>query len=122
MNMSDRYEKQENERTGNSEVHAEDTSIGLSHKCSISFDLNEEAISDQDVNNEENDEACDHELVFREFVEFKVLKLTVDCLPLISFELSIIKKYKFSSWGYFAHKYKTSGGYLQNFLLTNRKI
>lgn len=65
MNMSDGYEKHENERsTGKSEEHAEDTSMESSHKCSISFDLNEEASrSDQDVNNEENDEACDHELV-----------------------------------------------------------
>jgi len=90
--MSDGYEKQENERTGNSEVHGEDTSMGHSHKCSISFDLNEEAISDQDVNNEDNDQACDHELVFRGFVEFKVLKLIVDCLSLISFESKIRKK------------------------------
>jgi len=61
MNMSDGYEKHENERsTGKSEEeHAEDTSMGSSHKCSISFDLNEEASSDQDVKNEEND----HELV-----------------------------------------------------------
>jgi len=57
--------------------------MGPSHKCSVSFNLNEEAISDQDVN---NDEACDHVLVFRGFVEFKVLKLIVDCLSLISFE------------------------------------
>jgi len=76
--MSNGYEKQENESTGNSEEHVEDTSMGSSHKCSISFNLNEEAISDQDVDNEENDEACDHELVFRGFVEFKVLKLTIN--------------------------------------------
>ena len=65
MNMSDGHEKQENERSiGKSEEHAEDTSMGSLHKCSISFDLNEEASSDQNVNNEENDEACDdHELV-----------------------------------------------------------
>nr|QSD99761.1 MYB family transcription factor [Melilotus albus] len=61
MNMSDGYEKHENERSGKSEEHAEDTSMGSSsHKCSISFDLNEEASSDQDVN---NDEACDELLV-----------------------------------------------------------
>jgi len=41
-------------------------------------------------------------------VEFKVLKLIVNCLPLISFELWIRKKIKFR--GYFAHKCKTSGG------------
>ena len=33
---------------------------------------------------------CDHELVIRRFVEFKVLKLTVNCLHLISFESRII--------------------------------
>ena len=77
--MSYGYEKQENKSTGKSEEHAEDTLTGSSHKCSISFDLNEEAICDQDVNNEENDEACDHELTFRWFVEFKVLMLIV-CL------------------------------------------
>ena len=49
MNMLDGYEKQENENTGNSEEHVEDTSMGSSHRCSISFDLNEEVISDQDV-------------------------------------------------------------------------
>jgi len=92
MNMSDGYEKQENESTGNSEEHDENTSMGSLHTCSISCDLNEEAISDQDVNNEENDEACDHELVFWRSVEFKVLKLIVNCLTLISFESSIRKK------------------------------
>jgi len=34
-------------------------------------------------------------LVFRGLVLFKVLKLTVNCLPLISFESKISKKYKF---------------------------
>jgi len=77
--MSYGYERQENESAGKSEEYAEDTSMGSSHKCSISFDLNEEAISDQDVNNEEKDEACDHELTFRWFVKFKVLMLIV-CL------------------------------------------
>ena len=32
---------------------------------------------------------CDYELVIRRFVEFKVLKLTVNCLHLISFESRI---------------------------------
>jgi len=40
-------------------------------------------------------------------VDFKVLKLIVNCLPLISFELRIRKKFKFR--GHFAHKCKTSG-------------
>jgi len=53
-------------------------------------------------------------------VEFKVVKLIVNCLPLISFELTIRKKIKFR--GHFVHKCKTSGGYLQNVMLTNRKI
>ena len=77
--MSYGYEKQENESIGKSEEHVGDTSMGSSHKCSISFDLNEETISDQDINNEENDETCDHELTFRWFVGFKVLMLIV-CL------------------------------------------
>ncbi|XP_045821088.1 putative two-component response regulator ARR20 [Trifolium pratense] len=56
MNMSDGYEK--------SEEHGEDSSMDSSHKCSVSFDLNEEACSDQGIiNNEENDidEACENE-------------------------------------------------------------
>jgi len=53
-------------------------------------------------------------------VEFKVLKLIVNFLPLISFELRIRKKIKFR--GHFAHKRKTLGWYLQNVMLTNRKI
>jgi len=53
----------------------------------------------------------------------KVLKLTVNCLSLISFELRIRKKYKFSSSGDILHiSAKLQGGYLQNVILTNRKI
>ncbi|PNX91412.1 MYB family transcription factor apl, partial [Trifolium pratense] len=47
-----------------SEEHGEDSSMDSSHKCSVSFDLNEEACSDQGIiNNEENDidEACENE-------------------------------------------------------------
>jgi len=33
------------------------------------------------------------------------------------------KKYiNFKVWGHFAHKCKTSGGYLQNVMFTNRRI
>jgi len=53
-------------------------------------------------------------------VKFKVLKLIVNCLSLISFELRIRKKIMFK--GHFAHKCRTLGGYLQNVMLTNRKI
>jgi hypothetical protein len=56
MKMTDGNEK--------SEEHGEDSSMGSSHKCSISFDLNEEASSDHQgiINNEENDidEACEN--------------------------------------------------------------
>jgi len=42
-------------------------------------------------------------------VGFKVLKLIVNCLPLISFELRIRRK-KNKFMGHFAHKCKTSWG------------
>lgn len=68
MKMSDGSENHENERSGNkSEEQGEDTSMGSSshnNKCSISFDLNEEASSDEDkINNKNNNnnEACDDE-------------------------------------------------------------
>lgn len=69
MKMSDGSENHENERSGNkSEEQGEDTSMGSSshnNKCSISFDLNEEASSDEDKinnkNNNNNNEACDDE-------------------------------------------------------------
>jgi len=57
-------------------------------------------------------------------VEFKVLKLIVNCLSLISFELMIReKKYKFSSSGGILHiNAKLQEGYLQNVMLTNKRI
>jgi len=66
---------------------------------------------------------CDYELAFKGFVEFKVLKLTVNCFALISFELRIRKKiYKFLSSGGILHISVKLQRYLQNVMFTNRKI
>jgi len=51
-------------------------------------------------------------------VEFKVLKLIVNCLQLISFELRRRKKNHVQ--GHFAHKCKTSGVFIKR-MLTNKK-
>jgi len=51
------------------------------------------------------------------------LKLTDNCLSLISFELSIRKNiYKFLSSGDILHINIKLQGYLQNAMLTNRRI
>jgi len=56
-------------------------------------------------------------------VKFKVLKLTVNCLPLISFKSRIRKNiYKFSNSGGILHISAKLQGYLQNVMLTNRRI
>ena len=53
--MSEGHEILENERSGKNEDRAEESSLGSSQKCS-SFDLNEEASSED---NNDTDEACE---------------------------------------------------------------
>lgn len=53
--MSDGIEVHDSEGSGKSEEQADETSLGSSQKCS-SFDLNEEASSEDE---DDNDEACE---------------------------------------------------------------